>query len=97
MPTYLYLQATSNIGSQFIFIHYNETQQEENDTVASPSGRIQGYLFTLVVSYVTWMHTIDKVIQTFYRHGPKDAINVIFYSVLWIIIHAVVHEYIWEV
>ena len=40
---------------------------------------------------------IDKAIQTFYRHGPKDAINVLFYSVLWIIIHAVVHEYIWEV
>ncbi|XP_065897830.1 translocating chain-associated membrane protein 1-like [Dysidea avara] len=72
-------QATNHIGSQFIFIHYNETEQEDNATTVTPSGRVQ-----------------DKAIQTFYRHGPKDAINVLFYSVLWIIIHAVVHEYIWE-
>ena len=39
----------------------------------------------------------DKIIHTLYRHGPKDVINVLFYSILWIIIHAAIHEYTWEV
>ena len=42
---YMSLQATNHIGSQFIFIHYNETEQEDNATTVTPSGRVQGYLF----------------------------------------------------
>lgn len=75
----LMFQSTSSIGSQFIFFHYNETQEPENDTVVAPTRRIQ-----------------DKIIHTLYRHGPKDTINVLFYSILWIIIHAAIHEYTWE-
>ncbi len=35
--------------------------------------------------------------QTFYQHGWKDVLNIAFYSLVWIIIHALVQEYIWEV
>lgn len=34
---------------------------------------------------------------TMYRHGYGDVHNVIFYSMVWIIIHALLQEYIWEV
>ncbi len=32
-----------------------------------------------------------------YEYGYGDLYNMIFYSLIWIIIHAVIHEYIWEV
>lgn len=35
--------------------------------------------------------------ETQYKHGLGDILNVIFYSLIWIIIHALVQEYIWEV
>ena len=34
---------------------------------------------------------------TMYEYGGGDLYNMIFYSLIWIIIHAVIHEYIWEV
>jgi len=44
------LQATSHIGSQFVFIHYNETEREDNTTTVTPSGRVQGYWFYTCVA-----------------------------------------------
>ena len=35
--------------------------------------------------------------ETFYRHGELDVINVVFYALIWIAVHALVQEYIWEV
>ena len=34
---------------------------------------------------------------TMYEYGFGDLYNTIFYSLVWIIIHAIIHEYIWEV
>ena len=34
---------------------------------------------------------------TYYMHGPFDVFNVVFYAMVWIIIHALLQEYIWEV
>ena len=47
------------------------------------------------IHYKTIIDTI--IVNILYRHGVKDAINVLFYSILWIIVHAVIHEYTWEV
>eukprot|EP00731_Ephydatia_muelleri_P010307 Em0005g893a len=33
---------------------------------------------------------------TLYHHGVLDALNVLFYTMVWIIIHALLQEYIWE-
>lgn len=33
---------------------------------------------------------------TVYHHGMLDALNVLFYAMVWIIIHALLQEYIWE-
>lgn len=35
--------------------------------------------------------------ETYYEHGALDALNVVFYALVWIIIHALLQEYIWEV
>ena len=35
--------------------------------------------------------------ETMYAHGNGDILNVIFYSLVWIIVHALLQEYIWEV
>ena len=35
--------------------------------------------------------------ETMYEHGGGDVLNVVFYSLVWIIIHALLQEYIWEV
>lgn len=35
--------------------------------------------------------------ETYYAHGTSDFLNVAFYSLVWIIIHAMLQEYIWEV
>jgi hypothetical protein len=35
--------------------------------------------------------------ETFYEHGVLDALNVVFYALVWIIIHALLQEYVWEV
>ena len=35
--------------------------------------------------------------ETFYQHGVLDILNVVFYALVWIIIHALLQEYIWEV
>ena len=35
--------------------------------------------------------------EIYYKHGPGDFLNVIFYAMVWIIIHALLQEYIWEV
>lgn len=32
-----------------------------------------------------------------YEYGFGDLYNMVFYSLVWIILHAVIHEYIWEV
>lgn len=42
---------------------------------------------------------LDKreVVETYYRHGLSDVLNVLFYGMVWIIIHALLQEYIWEV
>lgn len=34
---------------------------------------------------------------TLYQHGLVDIYNLTFYSLVWIIIHALLQEYIWEV
>lgn len=41
---------------------------------------------------------LDKreVVETYYRHGLSDILNVVFYGMVWIIIHALLQEYIWE-
>lgn len=52
-----------------------------------------------------WHHSdtssvrLDKreVVETYYRHGLSDILNVVFYGMVWIIIHALLQEYIWEV
>ena len=42
---------------------------------------------------------IDKkpIPITMYEYGFGDLYNMVFYSLIWIIIHALIHEYIWEV
>ena len=35
--------------------------------------------------------------MTMYEYGGGDLYNVVFYSLIWIILHALIHEYIWEV
>ena len=35
--------------------------------------------------------------MTMYYHGHEDMYNVAFYCLVWIIIHALLQEYIWEV
>lgn len=42
---------------------------------------------------------LDKreVVETYYHHGLSDVLNVVFYGMVWIIIHALLQEYIWEV
>ena len=56
--SFVCLQATSHIGSQFIFIHYNETEPEDNDTTVTPSGRVQGYwlyMYSYRISWCSWI------------------------------------------
>ena len=46
-------QSTSSLGSQFIFFHYNETQEPDNDTTATPTRRIQGaHYIAIFISYI---------------------------------------------
>lgn len=56
--SFVCLQTTSRIGSQFIFIHYNETEPEDNATTVTPSGRVQGYwlhMYSYLISWCTWI------------------------------------------
>ena len=32
-----------------------------------------------------------------YRHGLLDLNTVVFYTLIWVVIHAVLQQYIWEV
>ena len=53
-------------------------------------------IFSLLDSYSTRLD--DKPLAaTYYQHGIMDIINVVFYAFVWVIIHALLQEYIWEV
>ncbi|XP_003386011.1 PREDICTED: translocating chain-associated membrane protein 1-like 1 [Amphimedon queenslandica] len=73
-------QATNSIASRFIFLQYNETMEIKENDTGVASSRIDN----------------KPAPVTFYRHGWGDALNVVFYSLIWIIIHAIIQEYIWE-
>ena len=34
---------------------------------------------------------------TTYTNGPKDFCTIFFYSMAWIVVHAIIQEYIWDV
>lgn len=36
-------------------------------------------------------------LPTTYTNGPKDFCTIFFYSMAWIVVHAIIQEYIWDV
>lgn len=36
-------------------------------------------------------------LPTTYTNGPKDFCTIFFYSLAWIVVHAIIQEYIWDV
>lgn len=96
------LQFTNPIASSLIFVHHNVTVSLKESK--------QG-VFQLCTVWV-WLSTgcpspspepssvrLDTrpPPETYYAHGTSDFLNVAFYSLVWIIIHAMLQEYIWEV
>jgi translocating chain-associated membrane protein 1 len=74
--------ATNELASKIIFLQYNETVQLER---------------TIDLSKISTSRIDTRPLyQTQYRHGRGDILNVIFYALIWIIIHAIIQEYIWE-
>jgi translocating chain-associated membrane protein 1 len=75
-------QATNSFASGLIFIHNNVTVPVEGKDAAEKSSvRLDK----------------QKALQTtMYYHGTEDVYNVVFYCLVWIIIHALLQEYIWE-
>lgn len=95
------LQFTNPIASSLIFVHHNVTV-----SLKEPK---QG-AFQLVAVWVWPALTAPPPPEpssvrldtrpppeTYYAHGTSDFLNVAFYSLVWIIIHAMLQEYIWEV
>lgn len=55
------------------------------------------YVFALLIILGSSRIDTKPLPETFYRHGVLDVINVVFYALIWIAVHALVQEYIWEV
>ncbi len=55
------------------------------------------YEYCLTLGLQTSRVDIKPLPETYYQHGPRDGVNVLFYSLVWIILHALAQEYIWEV
>ena len=36
-------------------------------------------------------------LPTTYTNGPKDFCTMFFYSLAWIVVHAIIQEYVWDV
>lgn len=36
-------------------------------------------------------------LPTKYTNGPKDFCTIFFYSMAWIVVHAIIQEYVWDV
>ncbi|XP_064383579.1 translocating chain-associated membrane protein 1-like [Halichondria panicea] len=73
-------QFTNPLASSIIFVQYNKTLELEVDESDGPTLRLDN----------------KPLPQTFYQHGWRDLLNIVFYSFVWVIIHALLQEYIWE-
>lgn len=41
--------------------------------------------------------TGTEELPTTYTNGPKDFCTIFFYSLAWIVVHAIIQEYVWDV
>ena len=101
--THTHTQFTNSLASSIIFVQYNKTvAPKEVEQGKENFNAIQ----ILTVVCFPWLYNIDSrslridtkpLPETFYQHGILDILNVVFYALVWIIIHALLQEYIWEV
>lgn len=80
LHTHTRTQITNPLASSIIFVQYNKTVKVNEETLDTPTLRLDN----------------KPIPQTFYQHGWRDLLNIAFYSLVWIIIHALLQEYIWE-
>lgn len=73
-------QFSNQTASSIIFVQYNTTVEPNVSTADTQTTRIDN----------------KPLPETYYYHGPMDALNVVFYGMVWIIIHALLQEYVWE-
>lgn len=73
-------QFSNQLASSVIFVQYNVTVEPNVSSSDYQTTRIDN----------------KPLPETFYQHGPFDVLNVVFYAFVWIIIHALLQEYIWE-
>lgn len=73
-------QITHALASSIIFVQYNVTVEPKDPEGLGSSARTD----------------LKPLPETMYQHGWKDLVNVVFYCMVWIIIHALIQEYIWE-
>ncbi|VDK52276.1 unnamed protein product [Cylicostephanus goldi] len=77
---------TASMCSVFVAPQYNETVN-----VTSELGNISLQFLFQVFS----LHKIPGPMSlTLYRNGPADVLTILFYAVAWIVVHAVIQEYI---
>lgn len=53
--------------------------------------------FLILVTSILFHHTGTEELPTTYTNGPKDFCTIFFYSLAWIVVHAIVQEYVWDV
>lgn len=73
-------QFSNQMASSIIFVQYNKTVEPNISTKDSQSTRIDN----------------KPLPEIYYQHGYLDFLNAAFYALVWIIIHALLQEYIWE-
>ena len=95
-----FLQATNSFASGLIFIHNNVTVPVEGKDAAGMYYMTEGSVLYNSPYLEKSSVRLDKqkaMEKTMYYHGTEDVYNVAFYCLVWIIIHALLQEYIWEV
>jgi len=73
-------QVVNPLASSIIFVHYNETVEPKDVESDVVTSRID----------------TRPAAETYYLHGWMDVLNIVFYALIWIVIHALLQEYIWE-